>query len=129
MRFGVIGTGSVGQIRVKALKNAEGCELVALADVVVERARCVASSNGIEIFDDYQEMLASNRVDAVIVSTPPQLHEEMVVSALDAGKHVLCENLSPTRWMHAGAWSKPPGRLGRPWLPDLINGISRRSSL
>ena len=91
MRFGVIGTGSVGQIRVKALKNAEGCELVALADVVVERARCGASSNGIEIFDDYQEMLASNRVDAVIVSTPPQLHEEMVVSALDAGKHVLCE--------------------------------------
>ena len=32
MRFGVIGTGSVGQIRVKALKSAQGCELVQLCN-------------------------------------------------------------------------------------------------
>lgn len=91
MRFGLVGAGSIGQIRIQALKDVEGCELAAIADVNKERARSVAPSRKISIFDDYHKMIESDHIDAVIVSTPPHLHEEVVVAALDTGKHVLCE--------------------------------------
>jgi predicted dehydrogenase len=91
MRFGLVGAGCIGQIRVKALKNLEGCEVVAITDVDKERARALALSSKTHIFDNYQKLLSMSELDAVIVSTPPQFHEEMVISALEAGKHVLCE--------------------------------------
>ncbi len=91
LRFGLVGAGSIGQIRIQALKDVESCELVAIADVDKERAKAVSPSASTEIFTDYQQMLASENVDAVIVSTPPQLHEEIAIAALEAGKQVLCE--------------------------------------
>ncbi|MBA2495412.1 MAG: Gfo/Idh/MocA family oxidoreductase, partial [Acidobacteria bacterium] len=94
MRFGLIGTGGIGHIRVQALDRMKNCELSAVTDVDKERARALASSfsnKKISVFNDYRQMLASDSVDAVIVSTPPQFHEEITISALEAGKHVLCE--------------------------------------
>jgi len=60
---------------------------------IKEPACALASSfsDKISVFDDYRQMLASDSVDAVIVSTQPQFHEEITISALEAGKHVLCE--------------------------------------
>ena len=84
MRFGLIGTGGIGHIRAQALNGMKNCELSAVTDVDKERARALASSfsNKISVFDDCRQMLASDSVDAVIVSTPPQFHEEITVSAL-----------------------------------------------
>jgi predicted dehydrogenase len=90
VRFGLVGADNIGKIRARALQNIPGCELTAIADLDIERARAAAST-GITIFADYQRMLASDIVDAVVVSTPPQSHKEVVTTALDAGKHVLCE--------------------------------------
>lgn len=91
LRFGLIGAGSIGQIRAKALRLTEGVSLSAIADIDEERARRAAPSSETVLFQDYQRMLASDGIDAVIVSTPPQFHEEIAVRALEAGKHVLCE--------------------------------------
>jgi predicted dehydrogenase len=91
VRFGLIGAGGIGQVRAMALKNLDGCELTAIADVDKERAKAVAPNPRTLIFDDYQKLLADDEVDAVVVSTPPQFHEEIVIAALEAGKHVLCE--------------------------------------
>ena len=93
MRFGLIGTGGIGNIRAEDLNGMKEYELAAVEDVDKDRARALAASfsGKISVFDDYPEMLASDSVDAVIVSTPPQFHEEITVSALEAGKHVLCE--------------------------------------
>lgn len=91
MKFGLIGAGCIGQLRAKALAKVEGCELSAIVDVDPVRARAMASSSDVKTFKDVQEMLPQANLDAVIVSTPPQFHEDLVVSALKAGKHVLCE--------------------------------------
>ncbi len=91
MRFGLIGAGNIGQIRARAIHGAEDCELVAIADVDLDRAKAAAPTRDVAIFSDYHQLLASAAVDAVAVCTPPQFHEEMVVNALEAGKHVLCE--------------------------------------
>jgi predicted dehydrogenase len=90
VRFGLIGAGNIGKIRARALQNTSGCELTAIADLNTERAQAAAPSN-IAVFGDYQQLLASDIIDAVVVSTPPQSHEEVVNNALAAGKHVLCE--------------------------------------
>ncbi len=93
MRFGLIGAGGIGQIRAQALKDMKSYDLSAIADVDKERARSLAATLAAKahVFNDYRQMLASDSVDAVIVSTPPQFHEEITISALEAGKHVLCE--------------------------------------
>lgn len=87
MRFGLIGTGGIGHIRAQALDVMKDCDLSAVTDVDKERARALGSSfsGKISVFDDYRSMLASDSVDAVIVSTPPQFHEEITISALEAG--------------------------------------------
>ncbi|MGE0470187.1 MAG: Gfo/Idh/MocA family protein [Nitrospira sp.] len=91
MKFGVIGVGCIGQLRAKALAQVDSCELSAIADVDLARVRAMVPSPEVKIFQDVQEMLSHKNLDAVIVSTPPQFHEDLVVSALQAGKHVLCE--------------------------------------
>lgn len=91
MRFGLIGAGGIGKVRAKALASTAGCELVAIADVDEARARALATTPGASIYPDYQPMLADERVEAIVVSTPPQFHEEIVIAALESGRHVLCE--------------------------------------
>lgn len=91
MRFGLIGAGGIGRVRAKALATTRGCELVAIADVDESRAWAMAHSKNVSIHARHREMLTDERVEAVVVSTPPQFHEEIVITALEAGKHVLCE--------------------------------------
>ena len=91
IKVGLIGAGCIGQLRAKSLAQVDGCVLLAVADVDLARARAIAPSSDISIFQNAQEMLSQVDLDAVIVSTPPQFHEDLVVSALQAGKHVLCE--------------------------------------
>lgn len=91
MRFGLIGAGCIGELRARALKQVPGSELIAISDVDENRARALASSSHAQIYSDYQQLLKQDSVDAVIVSTPPQFHEEQVLAAFSAGKQVLCE--------------------------------------
>lgn len=91
MRIGLIGAGNIGQLRANAIKKSTRCELSAVADIDLQRARAIASGSGGVAYSDYKAMMTSGSVDAVIVSTPPPLHEEIVVYALENGIHVLCE--------------------------------------
>ena len=95
--IGVIGWGFMGKTHVQALRNLPlfypnaGFE-VALRCVCarhIENAREAARTAGFEDYtDDYRALLARKDVDVVSVCTPNDLHEEMVVAALRAGKHV-----------------------------------------
>lgn len=122
MKFGLIGAGGIGQVRAKAVGKVAGCELVALADVDQDRARALAPSTAVSIYTDYQRMLADERVDAVIVSTPPQFHEEIVVAALAAGKHVLCEKPLANRLDACRRMVEAAGSAGK----TLATGFNHR---
>jgi predicted dehydrogenase len=91
MRFGVIGTGIIGRLRAQTLHANPHTTLVAVADVDEASARATASPLGAAVHRDYQEMLGVSELDAVIISGPVQLHEEMCIAAFEAGCHVLCE--------------------------------------
>jgi predicted dehydrogenase len=90
LRLGIIGAGVVGQLRAEAARRAGKVVVAGIADVDGARARLVAGTVGAEVFTDYRRLL-DTKIDGVLVCTPVPLHEQTVVAALEAGKHVLCE--------------------------------------
>jgi predicted dehydrogenase len=91
LRLGIAGAGVVGSLRAEAARSVPAVAVVAIADLDVARARQLARGTGCQVFADYRTMLDTAAVDAVVISTPVPLHEEIAVAALAAGKDVLCE--------------------------------------
>jgi predicted dehydrogenase len=58
---------------------------------VEEIARKVADEYGVDYYLDYKELLKREDLDAITIATPDQIHREIAVAAMAAGKHVLCE--------------------------------------
>jgi len=88
----IIGAGRAGMIHARAIERIPGARVVALADS--DKTLCQAGGRqlGVKLlYDDYRKALADASVDAVIVATPTRLHHDIVVSAAQAGKHILCE--------------------------------------
>lgn len=70
----------------------ERARLVAVADIEEGRAQTLAEHFAIPaVYHDYRNLLADSNVQAVSICTPPFLHVQQSVEALEAGKHVLCE--------------------------------------
>ncbi|MGB9681812.1 MAG: Gfo/Idh/MocA family protein [bacterium] len=92
MKVGVIGTGSIGKIHLQAYQSVSNAEVVAVTDMVEERARQVSEAFGIpRYYTDYREMLEKEKLDAVSICVPNYLHSPITVDALNAGVNVLCE--------------------------------------
>ena len=93
LRLGIIGCGRVtSMLHMKAIEQITEIRVTALSDVVEERMNNIKETCGAtETYLDYTELIADPYVDAVAVNTPPRFHEDIVLDALNAGKHVLCE--------------------------------------
>lgn len=90
--FGVIGTGVWGETHLKTYSTHPGGELAYICDLNEELVRERAEQYGAARWTtDYEELLASDTVDAVSVVTPDFLHREIAVAAAEAGKSVLLE--------------------------------------
>lgn len=97
MRVGLIGCGGIGMLRAQALRATPGMVLTLVTDAVAERAAAATARCGARAVEDVAALVGSAEVDAVIVSTPPNLHRAHCEAALRSGKHVLCEKpLAPT---------------------------------
>jgi predicted dehydrogenase len=105
VRVGVIGAGFGAAVHIPALSYLPETEVVAVCARRPERAHFIAARHRIRTaVADYREVINNPEVDAVVIATPPYLHHTMVLAALEAGKHVLCEkpmarNLAETRDM------------------------------
>ncbi len=92
VRWGLLSTAGINRRLIPAIRAAERAELVAVASRDLAKGQAYASEWQIpRVFGSYEEMLASDEVDAVYISLPNHLHCEWTVKALEAGKHVLCE--------------------------------------
>ncbi len=96
VRFGIIGVGNQGSYYAKTLfknnKIKDGY-ISAMCDtnsVKIEKIK-EEFNDEVKYFSDYNEMLDSGLVDAVIVTVPHYLHPEIVIKALNKGLHVLCD--------------------------------------
>lgn len=91
-RVGVIGYGKIGRLRAELVARHPGLALVAVADPAVTAADVPAGCRWLRD----GETLVRQDLDAVFVCTPNAATADLVVAALDAGRHVFAE--------------KPPGR-------------------
>jgi predicted dehydrogenase len=93
IRIGVVGVGAIAQIaHIPVLSKMRGAQLVALCDNDRPKARSLADRFGVpDVFTDIEDLLEFDELDAVVIATPNHLHEPHVLSALQAGVHVLCE--------------------------------------
>lgn len=91
IRIGVIGVGFGSRVHIPGFQS-EGFEVVAVCSQRRERAEKAAKEFGIpSAYTDYRKMLSHPGLDAVSIVTPPNLHYEMAMAAIEKGKHVLCE--------------------------------------
>ena len=93
IRIGVAGAnGAFGTKHLEALMNIPEAQVTAVMATSMDKANTSGDQFGIpHRFDDYQMMITSGEIDAVILATPTQLHAEQGLQAMDAGLHVMVE--------------------------------------
>mgnify|MGYP006284840179 CR=1 FL=1 len=101
VRIGMVGVGWMGTSHVRNFLNIEGCEIVAVCDIVksrVERAQQMAVEAGFPKPDgysrgelDYKRMCEREDIDLVFISTPWRWHVPMCLEAMNTGKHAATE--------------------------------------
>jgi len=89
--YALIGCGAFGQFCLEQYEAMDELRKVAVADVQPETAHAVAERFGVEACRSPEALFARDDVDIVHVATPPYTHKDLVLNALHADKHVLCE--------------------------------------
>jgi predicted dehydrogenase len=90
MRFGVIGAGKIGQLRMATIKAHPSLDLVAVFDQSKDAVERAVAGTSAKPCMDLRAFLDSG-LDAVVVATPAFVHQDLCVAAFEAGAHVLCE--------------------------------------
>ncbi|MBL6856602.1 MAG: Gfo/Idh/MocA family oxidoreductase [Rhodobacteraceae bacterium] len=84
--------GAFGLKHLDALKNIDGVEVTSIMGPTKEKIEALASERGINHFSTtLEECIKRSDVEAVILSTPTQMHANQAIACMDAGKHVLIE--------------------------------------
>jgi predicted dehydrogenase len=92
MRFAAAGLGAASLLyHLPALRRISGAEVVGGFDLAEERRAKWQAETGAATYASLEELVARERPDALLVSTPPDSHAELCVRALEAGLHVFCE--------------------------------------
>jgi predicted dehydrogenase len=99
IRWGILGTANIARKNWKAIQLSGNSTVTAVASRDLERSRkfiaeCQAQAPMVsqpQAFGSYEELLASDKIDAVYIPLPTGLRKEWVLRAAAAGKHVLCE--------------------------------------
>jgi len=92
LRVGVVGVGLMGADHAERLANrTAGVVLAGVTDPDGERASALAHRLGTTVHADPRALIASPDVDAVVIASPGQVHEEQVLACLEHGTPVLCE--------------------------------------
>ena len=88
---GLVGYGAIAQVHAASISATPGLDLRAVCDVSAERRTLAQRELGVAAHTSIDGLLGDPDVGLVVVGTPPSLHADPVVAALDAGKHAVCE--------------------------------------
>ncbi len=89
-QIAIVGYGGMGEWHCNLIKRIEELELAGIYDISEERVE-LAKEKGIHVYETLEELLADTSVELVTVAIPNQLHKEMCIRLMAAGKHVVCE--------------------------------------
>ena len=86
----IVGFGGMGSWHATRIKDVEGLTLKGVFDISEKRQE-FAREKGIHTYTSLSEILADPSVHIVLIATPNDLHKEIAITAMDAGRHVICE--------------------------------------
>ena len=89
IKIGIVGAGYIAGVHANVLARDERVQLVAVHDVISERAERLAGTYGATAVDSSLELL--ERSDAVFITTPNTKHVSLAIAGIENGKHVFCE--------------------------------------
>lgn len=123
----VIGYGGQGAWHCSQILASDVCNLTGTYDIRQVR-NDAAKANGIFVYDSNEAIFADTTVDIVVIAVPNDSHEYLVINALQAGKHVICEKpveMSVASVDRMIAASKKAGKLftvhqNRRWDVDFL---------
>jgi len=91
LRAGVIGSGFIAGVHVRAIRDA-GYQVVGIASSSMDSATRAADELNIpNAFASWQELIASSEVDVVHICTPNEFHAEIAIASAKANKNIVCE--------------------------------------
>ena len=91
IRTAMVGLGKMGLSHLAILRAHPELDLVAGCDSTAYLTDILTKYSGLKCYDDFDQMLAQEKLDAIVVATPSKLHASMVEKALNLGLHVFCE--------------------------------------
>lgn len=86
----IVGFGGMGNWHREFIDKIEGLTVVGINDIKESRKQ-FARDNNIFVYETLEDVLKDEKVDIVLVATPNDLHKEISIKALRAGKNVVCE--------------------------------------
>jgi predicted dehydrogenase len=92
VNLGVVGVGWWGQKIIRTLQESGKIKVLAVSDPApAAGARALCDDLDIRVLSTYDELLRTQDLDGVVLTTPNSLHEAQIIQAAKAGKHVFCE--------------------------------------
>jgi myo-inositol 2-dehydrogenase/D-chiro-inositol 1-dehydrogenase len=91
---GLIGSGGRGSYDATIVNGDPRARVTALCDLYDDRLETATQkikATGPKVYKDFEKLLASPDIDAVVIATPPFEHPRMLEAAVQAGKHIYCE--------------------------------------
>lgn len=118
LRVAVVGLG-IGQMHVHSFKQLrDRYQIAAVCDADESRAATVVERlRGCDALKDFGELCARDDIDIIDLCTPPFLHFDQSMQALDAGKHVICEKPLVGSLAEVDALTEAAERTGRKVMP------------
>lgn len=125
---GLAGYGAIAADHARQIEEVAGLHLAGVCDLSPRRREQAARELEVPVSESLDGLLAQDGVDVVVVGTPPSTHAEVVLQALGAGKHVVCEKpfaLSLDEVDRMISAARDAGRVltvyqSRRWDPDFV---------
>src|ERR1700716_3491936 len=89
--FGLVGAGAIAQSYLQAFQNCPEVQLVAVADTNLVAAQAMAQKAHCNAYSSHLAMAAAEKLDAVLVCTPPNTHPSVCTDFLERRVAILCE--------------------------------------
>ncbi len=129
INFVVIGFGGMGSYHVNTImpQDQKRIQVIGTYDISTDH-QAVSAEKGLYAYPSYQAVLADEKVEAVLIATPNDVHKELAILALQAGKHVVCEKpvtLTTAEFDEILAVAEESGCIfmvhqNRRWDPDFL---------
>ncbi len=128
-RIGIIGAGAISERHLNSYRQIPAVKVCSICDVNEATAKARAQAYGIEkYYTDAMDIITDPEIDAVSIVTPTFTHKNLVIAALEHGKHVLCEKPPALNAKEAAMCEEVAKRTGKLLMYGFVVRFSKETT-